>query len=152
MQYARVDHSRDNPSMSCETVLTKANFAQFCAPSFVDVYFFFSAVTVTLAIVTCKFHYRLLWKKDSFRKGNIEWSSSTSSRLKLTFYLPHANSGHPWIECNMQEWIILGIILFWAVKLTGAWLHHRPQHTTEEVSNLRCKRYRSMLANRLLVF
>ena len=81
-------------------------------------------VTIPLSIVWCKFHYRLPWKKASFRQWNIDGSSSTSLRLKLTFYLSHDNFGHPWIECNMQEWIILGIILLWAVKLTDAWCHN----------------------------
>ena len=52
---------------------------------------FFSAVTITLAIVTCTFIYRLSWKKALFRKVNIEWSSFTSLRRTLTFYLSHAN-------------------------------------------------------------
>ena len=57
--------------------------------------FFLSAVTISLAIVSCKFHYHLPWQKALFRQGNIDGSSSTSSRLKLTFYLPHADFGHP---------------------------------------------------------
>ena len=69
--------------------------------------FFFSAVTIYLARVTSNFHYCLPSKNDLFHKVNIEWSSSTSCRLTPTIYLLHANFEHIWIECNMQEWIIL---------------------------------------------
>ena len=53
--------------------------------------FLFSAVTIPFAIITCKFHYRLSSKKALFHQGNIEWYSSTASRLKRMFYLLHAN-------------------------------------------------------------
>ena len=42
-------------------------------------------------------------EKALFRKVNIEWSISTSSRLKLTFYLPHAYFCHHWIEWRPYE-------------------------------------------------
>ena len=75
--------------------------------------------------MTCTFHYRIPWKNTSFRQGNSEGHSSTASSLKLTFYLQHANVGHPWIEYNTQEWISSGIILLWAMKLTDVGPPHR---------------------------
>ena len=121
-------HVRNGRNGSLSVPLLVLNKGQFhailCTIAGRLVSFLFSAVTTALAIVTGKFHYRLHWKKPRSEKGTLSGLAKHSSRLKLTFYLQHANFAHPWIECNRQESIILGIILLWAVKLSDAWRHN----------------------------